>query len=546
LPVIALTALCDNPQEIDFYLRPARIFVDSMQLARRLLVLIGGMGLAGTLAWPQAPPPFAPRPPVSMPIAGPPLVLAGATVVDVSDWGHSAKDLPDAIVIVRDGRITDVGSRMAVSIPKGARVIDCTGKYLIPGLVDGYAGMNSQGQANAFLYMGVTTVAARNDDGHGSIDFAVNPGPHIYPVDSIGTTDNWSLLGNTWSGHLWPRPGMLSGGGPNGDPDWAVTLREGNRPVELSPEDTARQMIGTARLSTRVLWLGHNLTAANTQWIIARAHQMGLVTYGEFISTPYKVGLEAGVDVLLHMGRYELGVIPDELQRPLVEDSRGSAASTAYDYSERLPPTDLHLSAYARFLATHHAALMPTFSRYYIELPDHRNLWKEPAASLLDPARLSQPPDRSTGDPVYPLSYWARRLPAIGQRYVEESLRKKAEQSALRLWRFNQTIFSFNPHYLAASGSPEQGSMPGISMHTELELLVRLGVSPREALAAATNNYALQFGWNELGLIAPGRRADILVVDGDPTVNIWNARRISMLIMDGNVLDRDGLLNLKR
>jgi imidazolonepropionase-like amidohydrolase len=88
--------------------------------------------------------------------------------------------------------------------------------------------------------------------------------------------------------------------------------------------------------------------------------------------------------------------------------------------------------------------------------------------------------------------------------------------------------------------------MSGISMHTELEMMVRLGLSPREALAAATNNYALQFGWNELGQIAPGRRADILVIDGDPTVNVWNARRISTLILEGNVLDREALLNMKR
>ena len=47
------------------------------------------------------------------------------------------------------------------------------------------------------------------------------------------------------------------------------------------------------------------------------------------------------MDVLLHMSRYELGVIPDELQRPLVDDPEGPAANTAYDYSERLPPTDL-------------------------------------------------------------------------------------------------------------------------------------------------------------------------------------------------------------
>ena len=129
---------------------------------------------------------------------------------------------------------------------------------------------------------------------------------------------------------------------------------------------------------------------------------------------------------------------------------------------------------------------------------------------------------------------------------MEDSQRKKADLSALRLWHINEVFFTAYPHYLAASGAPVMGSMPGISMHTELEMLVRLGLSPREALAAATNNYSLQFGWNELGQITPGRRADILVVDADPTQNIWNARRISGLIMDGNVLDREALLRLKR
>jgi len=102
------------------------------------------------------------------------------------------------------------------------------------------------------------------------------------------------------------------------------------------------------------------------------------------------------------------------------------------------------------------------------------------------------------------------------------------------------------PHYMAASGASVKGTMAGISLQTELEMLVRLGLSPREALAAATNNYAIQFGWNELGQIAPGRRGDILVVDGDPTASIWNVRRISTLIMDGNVIDRDALLTLKK
>lgn len=483
------------------------------------------MALAGVLAWPQALPPAFQKAPASQP-----LVLAGGTVVDVTGWGRSAKDLQDAVVVVRDGRITEVGSRMAVSIPKGARVIDCTGKYLIPGLVDGFAGMNSQGQANANLYMGVTTVVVRSDAWRGHIDFGANPSPHLYLMDSIGTTDDWSLLARSAGGRQ----------------EWAAKLRQSGRPAELSPEDTARQLSDTARLGTRVLWLGHNLTAANTQWIITHAHQMGLVTYGEFVSTPYRVGIEAGVDALPEMGRYGLGVIPTELQKPLVEDSAGAAATTAYDYAERLPPTDTHVRIYASFLAAHHAALMPTLSRYYLQLPGHRNLWREPAAALLDAGQLSQPPDRATGELVYPLLPWMHRLPPVSQRWMEDNLRKKADQSAMRLWRVNETILTAFPHYLAASGAPVMGTMPGISMHTELEMLVQLGLSPREALAAATNNYAIQFGWNELGQIAPGRRADILVVDGDPTTNIWNARRISGLIVDGNVLDREGLLNLKR
>lgn len=456
----------------------------------------------------------------------PPLVLLGGTIIDVTDWGRSALDQQNSIVIIDNGKITDVGSRLAIQVPKGAQVIDCTGKFLIPGLIDGFTGMNSQGQANAHLYMGVTTIVASGDNRRGHIDFSASPKPHIYRLDSVGSTDNWSLL--------------------MGHDDWTAKLREGAHPVELSTEDTANQINATAHLDTRVLWLGWDITAANAQWIITRARQLGLVTYGEFISTPYTVGIDAGVDVLLHMSRYELGVIPDELQRPLVEDPYGAAASTAYDYAEHLPPTDPHFRNYGHFISTHHAALMPTLSLFYLNLPGHRNLWKEPAAAILSPANMYMPSDTATGELTYPLAPWTRHLPNMGVRWMEEGQRKKADQSALRLWRINQTLFSGFPHYLAASGAAALGTMPGISLHTELEMLVRLGLSPREALAAGTNNYALQFGWTELGQIATGRRADILVLDDDPTVNIWNARHISTIINEGSIVDRDALLKLHR
>ncbi|HUB53485.1 MAG TPA: amidohydrolase family protein [Terracidiphilus sp.] len=469
---------------------------------------------------------MAAQPQAPAPVGPPPLVLTGGTVVDVTGWGDSARDLSNAVVIIREGRITDVGPASAIQVPKGARIIDCAGKYIIPGLVDGFAGMNSQAEANANLYMGVTTVVARADNERGYIDTSASPSPHLYLIDSVGTTDNWSLLAHS--------------------PDWIAKLREGTHPVELSPDDTARQLVDTAHLGTRVVLLGADVTAANAQLIIARAHDLHLVTYGEFVATPYEVGIEAGVDSLIHMGHYELGAIPSELQKPLVDDPFGPSAVTAFDYSQRIPPTDLRLRSYAHLVAAHHTALLPTFSLYYVELPAHRNLWQEPAAALLSPSRMYHPTNPATGEMTYPLSGWSRHLPAAGQRWLEGELQKKADQAAMRLWRINGTIFSAYPHYLAGSGADALGTMPGISLHTELEMLVRLGLSPREALAAASNNYAEQFGWTELGQVAPGRRADILVVDGDPTVNIWNARRISTLIEDGNLIDRDALLHLKK
>lgn len=444
----------------------------------------------------------------------------------MTGWGDSAHDIKNAVVVIQGNRIAEVGPASSVPIPKDAQVIDCAGKYLIPGLVDGFAGMNSQGQANANLYMGVTTVVVRQDRRRGLIDFGAHPKPHLYPIDSVGTTDNWSLLA--------------------GQPGWTSMLKEGARPVELNPETTARQLVATQKLGTRVVYLGHDITAANAQWIIARAHTLGLVTYGEFIATPYEVGIEAGVDALVHMGRYELGIIPDELQEPLVTDPQGSAARAAYDYSERLPPTDPHWQSYARFIASHHAALLPTFSIYYAQLPAHENLWREPVAAILNPDNMYDPTDPATGELNYALPNWARHLPAFLQRTAETELRKRADQATLRLWMINQAIFGAFPHYLAGSGANSMGSMSGISEHTEMELLVRLGLSPREALAAATNNYSLEFGWRDLGAIAPGRRADILVLDGDPTANIWNARRISTLIFDGSVMDRAALLHLKK
>jgi hypothetical protein len=435
-----------------------------------------------------------------------PIVLVGGTVVDVSDFGHSTRDIPDAVVVIRDGRIAVVGPRGKVAIPRGATVVDVEGKYILPGLVDGFAGVNGQDQATAHLYMGVTTVVASQDDRRGRLFLKGNPSPHIYLMDGAGSNDGYDLLAES--------------------PEWAGKLKGKEGDAELSWEDSSRMMDEQARMGVKALWLGHNLTAGNTRRIIEKARRLGITTYGEFISTLYSEGIKDGVSVLLHMTRYELGLIPDEMQRPLIKDPEGSARG-AYSWLEALSPADPRVATYARLIAENHVALMPTFSLQYAGLPGHRNLWKEPVAAILDPKRMFQMTDRETGELHFP----------------SEEMRGKVEAMYGRMWELNRAFAREHPRYLAATGSPVFGSLPGISMHTELELLVRVGLTPREALAAATSNYAVQFGWRELGLVTPGRRADLLVVDADPTEDVRNSAKIHMVMLEGEVVDRARMLN---
>ena len=91
---------------------------------------------------------------------------------------------------------------------------------------------------------------------------------------------------------------------------------------------------------------------------------------------------------------------------------------------------------------------------------------------------------------------------------------------------------------LAGTDSPNPGTAHGASMHRELELLVEAGLTPVEALAAATSVPAGEFGLNDRGRIARGKRADLVLVSGDPTKDIFSTRDIVAVWKDGTRVDR--------
>jgi hypothetical protein len=99
---------------------------------------------------------------------------------------------------------------------------------------------------------------------------------------------------------------------------------------------------------------------------------------------------------------------------------------------------------------------------------------------------------------------------------------------------------------LAGSDTPNLYAAPGLSLHDELALLVRSGLTPLAALQGATWHVAQYLGATDtLGTIAPGRVADLVVLSADPTVDIANTRRIEMVMARGRLHDTAALAALR-
>ncbi|WP_242417733.1 amidohydrolase family protein [Sphingomonas panni] len=91
---------------------------------------------------------------------------------------------------------------------------------------------------------------------------------------------------------------------------------------------------------------------------------------------------------------------------------------------------------------------------------------------------------------------------------------------------------------IAGTDAPNPTTAFGASLHLELALMVRAGMTPKRALVAATSAPATFFGTADRGRIAAGLKADMILVDGDPTRDIAATRRIVSIWKNGYVVDR--------
>lgn len=144
-----------------------------------------------------------------------------------------------------------------------------------------------------------------------------------------------------------------------------------------------------------------------------------------------------------------------------------------------------------------------------------------PATAVLDEALVDRIAE--AGIAVGPTLVTIENTLGDAGRWAEDTVRRLADAGVT---------------LLAGTDAPNPGTVFGASLHRELELLVRCGVSPARALAAATAEPARVFGLADRGRVAPGRRADLVLVSGDPATDITATRAIERIWRAGTACER--------
>lgn len=439
------------------------------------------------------------------------VAVVGGTLIDVSNYGHSTNDVSDAVVLIHDGTITAVGPASQVPIPSEASRIDARGKFLVPGLIDGFGALRNQAFANAYLYDGVTTVYVATilpdggGDGETKILRNASPGPRLF-------------LGAPMTGY------SEEGKDPSNKPMTEHRLHD----QRLTNQQLVERVDTLEGQGFRGVTIGYDVWPDQVDVIVAEAKRRGLATIGELGFTTYPYAIRAGVNALLRNDQYQMELAPATAKLARADNLAGAA--DAYHAICALDPASSEVKNYGEQLAHAQTALMPTLAlEATADSLDVANPWSARSASIIKAADLDVPVDQVTGASGYLAS-----LPAARRDYVRNCGWRKENLDA--------ALYRTGARYLAGSLAPSYGVMPGSGMHLEIALLHRIGLSPREALAAATSNFADFYGWKDVGRIEPGRVADLLILDDDPRASASAVDHIHSLVFGGSVVDREQLL----
>ncbi|HXV83402.1 MAG TPA: amidohydrolase family protein [Candidatus Binatia bacterium] len=436
-----------------------------------------------------------------------PIVIEGARLID----GKSDKPLTNATILIQGNRVTRV-TPGKIEFPKEARRIDARGKTVLPGLIDNHVHYRSY-CGELFLAHGVTSV---RDLGN--------------PLEWIQAQKDAATAGKIAGPRIF-----CAGGGFYG-------RATAEHHTVVSTPEAARQMargLIDRKVDYIKIHLGVSLDIVRA--IAEEAHASGLRVTGHLDSSivPYA---EAGIDGVEHA----TGCAEDTIRS---EAGRKKLASIRLWLAKFLGPWTLaeeeHFPALVEFLAKKSTFIEPTIVLWGAAL-GMREKWEREDYELLRNPGLSylSEHERLLWLDHYYLAYGARIKNApeqdavIGNRYSiygilpEEQLR----DGFRRLGEFLSQLAKAGGHVV--TGTDATAVMPGISLHRDMELLVSAGLSPMQAIKAATSVGANYLGKSDaLGTVEEGKLADLIIIKGDPLTDITRTRQIETVIKDGAIVD---------
>jgi len=408
----------------------------------------------------------------------------GASVFD----GSGAPPILDAVIIVADGHIEAIGTEDLVTVPRGALELRLDGMWVVPGLIDSHVHAASW-TLNRFLAYGITSIRSMG-------------GPQD---EMVALRDSVSL-----GSRVGPRM-YISGAMIDGDPaTWSGATAARNGAAARSAVDN-RVLIGAAQVKvyskvSRDI-LAEITNEAEALEIPVAAH-LGLVDA--------VTATRMGVRSLEHM----TGVV----EATLADPSRLFHAHASFwegwkSASRAWASLDsASLDATAQAIIATGATIVPTLVLYdaYAHLAD------DAYVSGLDLSGVPQSVREEWNVP----DLIRRAQLTVGDFGIFQRSRPK-EDLFVRLYQHH------NGNITAGTDTPNQLLAPGASLHDELALLVAAGLSPREALLAATRNAARAIGVDSIGVLAAGKAADFVVLTGNPLTDINNTRTIDRVVFKG-------------
>ncbi|HMP04219.1 MAG TPA: amidohydrolase family protein [Gemmatales bacterium] len=450
-------------------------------------LLIAGLIPFAAALWAQ---PEEPKP------APAPLAIVDVTVID----GSSPEPRPGQTVVIEGGRIVAVGPKAQVQVPPAATTVVATGQYLIPGLWDMHVHVAGPDYFTLFVANGVTGVREMHNffpDGLVGQRRSIQAGRLLGPDLRIA----YSLVDGP--DPVWP--GSLVAKDPEEARALVRRLKEKGADfvkayTKLSPE-TYRALAAEAQ-AVGLPILGHVPESVSAAEAAQLGHRTMEHLYGIAVATSsQEEALRAELTRIMSLsGR--------EAFRPLAELWLRAAAS--HDDAKRDALFELF-----REKGVYHCPTLTVL----------RSM-----ASLDNPEFLADP--RVKYMPPYILSTWKR--PGGGA----PAMRKLNEFH----FRMVRALHAAGVPILAGTDCTNPYVFPGFSLHDELELLVEHGLSPHEALRAATSQAVRSLGIEqEVGAVAVGQRADLVLLEADPLTDIRHTRRIAAVILRGQHLERSRL-----